>query len=81
MTSQESYPFLSDPDERQWLIEVSPEAVRDNAHRMYEFMAETGMSAESFIRELAFEKTSEALSIDYDILYNAWLHQRPVRKG
>lgn len=68
----------SDPAEVAWLAEVSPTAVRDNAHRMYEFMAETGQPAESFIRELAFSKASEALGLPYDAFYEAWLGETPI---
>lgn len=77
----DDYPFLDDPAERAWLTEVSPTDVRDNAHRMYEFMRETGQGAESFIRELAFQKAATALGISYETLYDAWLEERPVMHG
>jgi hypothetical protein len=64
--------------EREWLMNVSPTDVRDNAHRFYSFMTETSQPADSFTRELAFTKTAEALGIDYDILYDAWLDQEPI---
>lgn len=79
-TQSDSYSFLDDPDERAWLTAVDPAAVRDNAHRFYDYMHECGLPAESFIRELAFTKASEALGIEYDVLYDAWLDQTPVRR-
>jgi hypothetical protein len=33
---------------------------------------------DSFTRELAFQKAAAALNLDYDVLYNAWLHEMPV---
>jgi hypothetical protein len=77
-TATEDYPFLADPAERDWLVNVEPKDVLANAHRMYEFMADTGQPAESFIRELAFTKASDALGIDYDVFYEAWLNQVPA---
>jgi hypothetical protein len=76
MTTTEAaanYSFLTDPAEIEWLTNVDPTAVLANAHRIYDFMAEGGISADSFTRELAFTKASEALGIDYDVLYDAWL--------
>lgn len=32
------------------------------------------MSPDSFTRELAFTKAADALGIDYDVLYTAWLN-------
>jgi hypothetical protein len=72
------YSFLTDPAEIEWLSNVSPTDVRDNAHRIYEFMREAGLTAESMIRELAFEKASKALGIDYETLYGAWLDETPI---
>jgi hypothetical protein len=74
----EDYSFLDDPAEREWLINLDPKDVVAHAHRIYEFMREAGLPAESFIRELAFTKASDALGIDYDVLYTAWLDQVPV---
>jgi hypothetical protein len=73
----EAYAYLP-IDEREWLMNVSPTDIRDNAHRFYGFMAETGHPADSFTRELAFTKATEALGIDYDVLYDAWLDQKPI---
>lgn len=67
------YSFLDDPAEIMWLTNVDPSEVLTNAHRMYDFMADGGMSPDSFTRELAFTKASEALGIDYDVIYTAWL--------
>lgn len=67
------YSFLTDPAEIEWLTNVDSAAVLANAHRMYDFMAEGGMAPDSFTRELAFTKASDALGIDYDVLYAAWL--------
>lgn len=72
------FAHLSDPAEREWLSGVSPAVVRDNAHRIYEFMRDAGIPADSYTRELAFGKAAEDLGIDYDVLYDAWLHERPV---
>jgi hypothetical protein len=72
------YSFLTDPAEVEWLTNVDPAAVLANAHRIYDFMAEGGIPAESFIRELAFTKASDALGIDYDVLYMAWLEVKPA---
>ena len=69
---------LEDPAERKWLTEVTPEAIRDNAHRIYEFMTEAGIPQDSWTRELAFAKASERLNLDYEVLYDAWLEGRPV---
>lgn len=72
------YSYLDDPAERAWLIGLEPTAVRDNAHRIYDWMIEQGVDQDSFLRELAFTKASEALGIDYDVLYEAWLAATPV---
>lgn len=72
------YTHLDDPAEREWLTNVSPSDILRNAHRIYDFMREGGMPADSYTRELAFEKAGEVLGIDYDVLYDAWLNQRPV---
>ncbi len=74
----ETYDYLDDPTEREWLINVAPRDVLANAHRMYDFMAETGMAAESMIRELAFRKAAAVLDLDYDVLYTAWVDQVPA---
>jgi hypothetical protein len=69
---------LSDPAEREWLTTVSPSDVVKNAHRIYEFMGEGGLPADSYTRELAFQKAETALGVPYDVLYNAWLDEQPV---
>lgn len=69
---------LSDPAERVWLTNVSPTEVLRNAHRIYAFMEAGGLPADSYTRELAFEKAADALGVDYDALYNAWLDEQPV---
>lgn len=69
---------LDDPAEREWLTNVEPEAVRDNAHRIYDFMTEQGIPEDSWTRELAFTKASERLGLDYNAIYDAWMHQRPL---
>lgn len=75
----EPYSWLDDPAERAWLIAVDPAAVLANAHRIYEFMAEGGMAPDSYTRELAFDKAAAVLKIDYEVLYQAWLDESPVR--
>lgn len=74
----ETYSYLDDPAEREWLIKLEPAAVRDNAHRFYDFMHDNGLPAESLLRELAFDKASTALGLDYDVLYEAWLNEQPI---
>ena len=64
--------------EWEWLDKVSPADVHANAHRMYDFMHETGQPAESVVREAAFAKAAEALGIDYDVLYLAWVNEKPA---
>lgn len=76
--AEPDYSFLDDPAERAWLIALSPTDVRDNAHRIYDFMNETGMPADSFTRELSFEKAAKALGIAYEVLYDAWMEERPL---
>lgn len=72
------YAFLDDPAERAWLISLDPADVLANAHRWYEWVAQFGGDlGDSFIRELAFTKASEALSVDYEVLYQAWLNGVP----
>lgn len=73
------YQFLNNPTEIKWLTEVEPADVKANAHRIYEYMAESGLPADSFTRELAFEKAAEALGIDYEVLYLAWINKIPVQ--
>ena len=76
------YEFLDSPREREWLTTLEPQVVLDNAHRFYDFMNEQdGISEDSFLRELAFTKASEALSIDYDVLYDAWVNETPAPSG
>jgi hypothetical protein len=78
MATTPDYSFLTDPAEIEWLTNVDPAAVLTNAHRIYDFMTEGGMSPDSFTRELAFTKASDALGIDYDVLYTAWLEVTPL---
>jgi len=73
-----TYAHLDDPAERDWLTNVTPEDVLGNAHRIYDFMRESGVPVDSYTRELAFEKAADALGIDYDVLYDAWLNETPV---
>ena len=72
------YSFLDNPAERDWLTTLEPLDVLKNAHRFYAFMDEAGVSADSMLRELAFAKASESLGVDYEIPYQAWLHEMPV---
>lgn len=72
------YAHLDDPAEREWLTNLSPSDVVTNAHRFYDFMDEQGVPSDSYTRELAFQKASEDLGIDYDVLYDAWLHEKEV---
>lgn len=76
--STTEYPFLDDPAEIEWLTTTSPEAIRDNAHRIYEFMGEGGLPSDSFTRELAFEKASKALGLSYETFYDAWMSESPI---
>jgi len=79
--SDPRYAHLEDPAERKWLTNVSPADISRNAHRIYDFMREAGIPADSYTRELAFQKAAEALRIPYDVLYDAWLNETPVRIG
>jgi hypothetical protein len=73
------YAHLSDPAERDWLTNVTPDDIRSNAHRIYDFMWENGsIPPDSYTRELAFEKAADALGIPYDVLYQAWMNEQPV---
>lgn len=77
-----AYDHLNDPQERKWLTALDPQAVLANAHRMYDWMREQGIGADSYLRELAFTKASDALGVDYDVLYDAWLNEKPEgRRG
>lgn len=77
-TAPGTYAWLDDRTERDWLMIVKPSRVLANAHRMYDFMRETGTPADSYTRELAFEKTAQALGIDGDVLYDAWVDGKPA---
>lgn len=81
MSFLEDWSSLDDPAEREWLAKVPPSDVARNAHRFYDFMREGGMPADSYTRELAFQKAAEALGVSYDVLYDAWLDERPVEIG
>ncbi len=72
------FTFLDDPQERAWLENVEATDIVANAHRMYEFMRETGRAADSFTRELAFSKAAYQLGMEYETLYRAWLNETPV---
>lgn len=72
------YSFLDDPAERDWLTKLDPADIVSNAHRFYDFMHDQGLPAESFLRELAFTKAAEALGLDYEVLYQAWLNETAV---
>lgn len=72
------YAFLDDAAERAFLTEVAPAEVLANAHRAYDWLLDNGLDQDSFLRELAFTKAADALGIDYDVLYDAWLNQTPV---
>lgn len=74
----ETYDFLDDAREREWLIGLDSKAVLANAHRIYDWMQEHGVDQDSFLRELAFTKASVELDLDYDVLYYAWLNQTPA---
>lgn len=74
------YAHLDDPAEREWLTNLSPLDVLRNAHRFYDFMSEEGMPADSYTREMAFEKAAKALGVSYDVLYDAWLDERPAEE-
>jgi hypothetical protein len=80
MPDLEEVPFswLDDPAEREWLTNISPADVAANAHRIYDFMQEEGMTPDSYTRELAFGKAAEALGISYDVLYDAWQNEQSV---
>jgi hypothetical protein len=72
------FAHLDDPAERAWLTHVPAADVLRNAHRIYEFMKEAGIPADSYTRELAFGKAAADLGVDYDVLHDAWLNDRPV---
>jgi hypothetical protein len=78
-TKVEDYSFLDDPAEREWLINVDPKDVVANAHRIYDFMRDAGLPVDSFTRELAFTKASDALGIDYNVLYDAGANEVPIK--
>lgn len=75
------FSHLSDPGEREWLTNVEPLEVVRNAHRFYDFLRENGLHADSYTRELAFTKAADALGIDYDVLYDAWLDEEPATEA
>lgn len=72
------YSHLTNPAEREWLTSVAPIDVVKNAHRIYAFMNEAGLGADSYTRELAFDKASAALGVPYDVLDDAWLTEKPI---
>lgn len=76
--SEQDYAHLSDPAERDWLTTVSPSDVLRNAHRIYDFMRESGLPADSYTRELAFDKAVEALGVPYNVFDDAWSSAQPV---
>lgn len=65
-------------NEQRWLAAIDPQLISDNAHRIYDFMRDDGIDPDSWTREQAFTKAAKALSIDYEVLYTAWLDGRPV---
>ena len=73
-----AYAWLEDSAERTFLETVEPAEVLANAHRAYAWLEEREIAPDSVIREACFTKASDALGIDYDVLYNAWLDERPV---
>lgn len=73
-----AYDHLDNPQEREWLTGLDPQAVLVNAHRMYDWMREQGVGADSYLRELAFTKAANTLGLDYEVLYNAWLNDTPL---
>lgn len=75
----ETYDFLDDQTERDWLIALDPQVVLANAHHWYDWVAQFGGDlGDSLIRELAFQKASDVLGIDYDVLYKSWLNEVPA---
>ncbi len=47
-------------------------------HRFYDYLTECGIPQDSYTRELAFTKASERLGVSYDVLYDAWLNEKPA---
>jgi hypothetical protein len=81
MAPQETYEFLDSVEEREFLIALDPKDVVANAHRWYEWVAQFGgYLGDSFIRELAFQKAADALGLDYEVLYTAWLDLTPIKE-
>lgn len=57
---------------------ATPQAIAANTGRIYDFMHEIGLAAESDTREALFAFAAAALGVDYDVFYDAWLDQLPV---
>jgi hypothetical protein len=76
--SDPRYAHLDDPAEREWLTNIPPTEIMRNAHRIYDFMRECGIPADSYTREMAFVKAADALCVPYDVLYDAWLTETPM---
>jgi hypothetical protein len=79
--SDPRYAHLDDPAEREWLTNVSPSDIARNAHRLYDFIREDGIPADSYTREMAFAKAADALRVPYNVLYDAWLNETPLTEG
>lgn len=57
---------------------ATPQAIAENTGRIYDWMGEIGLPAESDTREALFAFAAAALGLDYDDFYYAWLDERPV---
>ena len=51
----------------------TPEAILENAPRIYDFMGENGCGADSVSRESLFAYAADKLGVDYEVLYDKWL--------
>ncbi len=57
---------------------ATPQAVKENAHRIYDWLQENGVGPDSVVREEFFYWASDKLSIPYDSFYNAWLINKKI---
>ena len=58
--------------------DMTGQTVVENAHRIYEWMTDNGMSEDSWTRECLFSYASEDTGRDYDEFYDAWLEGKPL---
>lgn len=55
-----------------------PSAIVGQAHRIYDYMREHNIGPDSATREAAFAYAAADTGLDYNVLYDAWLDQKPI---